>query len=80
MKLYLKYGQVVDLGNVVTIWKDDRKPMKPWKDCKDGDELFAVSEWELTESEDVLVQFYNDENKRFECRLSSVVGVLEDTK
>ena len=77
MKLYLKYGQVVDLGNVTTIYKDGYKPMKPWKDCNDGDEVFAVCDWTL---DDVLVQFYNDKNERFECHYLDIIGVLEDAE
>nr|DAH45186.1 MAG TPA: hypothetical protein [Caudoviricetes sp.] len=77
MKLYLKYGQVIDLGNVITIEKDGRL-VKQWKDCHEDDELYCISEWKLDEDDDVLVNFYNDKNQKFECHHSDVIGILED--
>lgn len=78
MKLYLKYGQVVDLGNVLEVVYEDNTSIKPLKYANNGDEVYGIADRIFEENNDCLVQFYNDKNEVFECYKYDVVGVLEE--
>lgn len=79
MILYLKSGQTVDLGNVVTITDSLNNELKEWKNAKECDLVYCIDEpWASVE--DCLLVFINDNNKRFEVIKSNVVALLEDNE
>lgn len=79
MKIYLKSGQTVDLGDVKEIKLEGEKSIVPFKYAKDGDEVYGLDEYGKIFEYDRMVQFYTN-NQIFECHQSDVIAVLEDRK
>lgn len=79
MKIYLKSGQTVDLGDVKKIMLEGEKSIVPFKYAKDGDEVYGLDEYGEIFEYDRMVQFYTT-NQIFECHQSDVIAVLEDRK
>lgn len=78
MRIYLKQGQTVDLGEVKEVTYDNKYSVKPMKLANTGDEVYGINSYDEEHYKDVLVQFYNDKNEIFECHQSDVIAVLED--
>lgn len=79
MKIYLKSGQTIDLGDVKEIILEGEKSIVPFKYAKDGDEVYGLDEYGEIFEYDRMVQFYTN-NQIFECHQSDVIAVLEDRK
>ena len=79
MKIYLKSGQTVDLGDVKKINLEGEKSIVPFKYAKDGDEVYGLDEYGQIFEHDRMVQFYTVK-QIFECHQSDVIAVLEDRK
>lgn len=77
MKICLKSGQTVDLGDVKYAWtfgEDNR--LWPLKYCKDGAKLLCL---ENLVSEDEDITFVTDKQE-FECKTEDVVGILYEVE
>ena len=78
MKLYLKYGQVVELGNVLTIRYEGGHEVKPFKYSDNYDEVYGIPDKYCRSEDEQMIEFYNDENEVFQCYEYDVIGVLEE--
>lgn len=79
MKIYLKSGQVVELGDVRSIVIDCDREVKPFKYANDGDEVFGLTSYDFPCALDHIIEFYNDKNKLFACHEADIVAILETT-
>ena len=77
MKIYLKSGQTVDLGDVKYAWTfgEDNK-LLPLKYCDEGAKLLCL--YNLV-SEDEDITFVTDKQE-FECKTKDVVGILYEVE
>lgn len=75
MILYLKYGHVIDLGDVKYVRYDLGRDIPTSKYAKNGDEVFGLPDG-LEEIEQI--EFRGDDNTIFTCYADDIMAIKED--
>lgn len=75
MILYLKYGHVIDLGDVKYVRYDLGRDIPTSKYAKNGDEVFGLPDG-LEEIEQI--EFRGDTNTIFTCYADDIMAIKED--
>lgn len=77
MKIYLKTGQTIDLGDVKYAWTDSEDDkLMPWKYCGDFEKLISIGNF-ANEGEYII--FVTDKQE-FECKTHDIVGILYEVE
>lgn len=78
MRIYLKQGQTVDLGEVTEINFNGSYEIKQAKYAENMEEVYGLDDYDMPTDYDRIVYFYNNKNQVFSCHQADVIAILED--
>lgn len=80
MIIYLKSGQIIDVGDVKYAIDSCGREFKAIKYAKNDEEVIGVCGLDNNYDSDDTLEFFNTNNEKLELKCNEIIGIREDVK